>query len=254
MASGITTAFWSMTINNYDETDLAMVQNGYPDYMREIVYTIEKGKEGTPHIQAYVKLQRQQRLSFVKKLFPRGHFKPLTSDVYIANTKAYAQKLDGTAVSAAVHKFNDPTHTLESVIKRMVIKIIEDDSYQGLDLDVCKRFMEKEMVKEDYRYAKVFVSTTYSQMWKRFGHEMYENIFHTHTTHTHTDEKKSVAEGITDIDARSTQDEGRQEDYSCSGSEGTNSDCDQESASGSSVGSDEGSDDECSEQDTESEE
>ena len=39
--SDITTAFWGMTINNYDETDLALVQQGYPDYIRQIVYTLE---------------------------------------------------------------------------------------------------------------------------------------------------------------------------------------------------------------------
>lgn len=187
MASGITTAFWAMTINNYDDTDLAMVQNGYPDYMREIVHTLERGKDGTSHIQAYIKLQRQQRLSFVKKLFPRGHFTPLTSDVYILNTKKYAQKLDDTAMAAAVHKFNDPTHTLESVIKRMCIKIREDEQLmEQPDLDVCKIYIEKQMVKEDYRYAKIFVSSTYSQMWKKFGYEMFENIINTHT-HTHKD-------------------------------------------------------------------
>jgi len=58
------------------------------------------------------------------------------------------------------------------------------------------------MVMEDYKMAKIFVSSTYTSMWKKFGHEMYACIFekcqaehekscvekgHTHT-HTHTDE------------------------------------------------------------------
>lgn len=243
MASGITTAFWGMTINNYDDTDLAMVQNGYPDYMREIVYTLEKGEEGTPHIQAYIKLQRQQRLSFVKKLFPRGHFKPLTSDVYVSNTKRYAQKLDDTAVAAAVHKFNDPSHTLESVIKKMVVKMIENDDLQDMDLDVCKVMIEKEMVKEDYRYAKIFVSSTYSQMWKKFGHEMYENIFHTHTTHTHSQEKISRGDGITNAGENENEDNAS----SAAGSEGDCEDYeegDSEADEGCSQGSSDFSDEE----------
>ena len=71
----MTTAFWGFTINNYTDTDVALVQQGYPDYMRELVYTFEKGeKTGTPHIQGWLKLQRQQRASFVSKLFPRAHF------------------------------------------------------------------------------------------------------------------------------------------------------------------------------------
>lgn len=252
MASGITTAFWGMTINNYDETDLAMVQNGYPDYMREVVYTLEKGEEGTPHIQAYIKLQRQQRMSFVKKLFPRGHFKPLTSDVYVANTKRYAQKLDETAVAAAVHKFNDPTHTLESVIKRMVVKMIEDEELQDVDLDVCKTIVEKQMVREDYRYAKIFVSSTYSQMWKKFGHEMYENIFHTHTTHTHMVDKMSQEVDIPE-DAGKAQDDSEGKSESDDRQE---RDCDdnEEGETSEDEGYDEGSGDECSESDSQSEE
>lgn len=209
MASGITTAFWGMTINNYDETSLTLVQNGYPDYCREIVHTLEIGKEGTPHIQAWIKLQRQQRLSFVKKLFPRGHFKPLTSDEYIANTKVYAQKLDDTAASAAVHRFNDPLHTIESVIKKVVGRMLYDDPQKVPDhkrrseLDRARFAIEHEMVMDDYRFAKIFVSATYKQMWKHFGFAMFENLWqtfeHTHT-HTHTEEISSQSVDIPTID------------------------------------------------------
>lgn len=217
MASGITTAFWSMTINNYDETDLALVRNGYPDYCREIVHTTEVGAEGTPHIQAWVKLQRQQRLSFVKKLFPRGHFKPLTSDDYIHNTKAYAQKKDETTAGLSVHKFNDPMNTIESVMKKVIRRMYEDYA-EVEDIDVAQRYVQKQMVKEDYKYAKIFVSSTYKLMWREYGHEMYECLFsqfekeseenngHTHT-HTHSDEKFSRAEGITNEDASTVQDD-----------------------------------------------
>lgn len=177
MASGITTAFWGMTINNYDESDLALVQNGYADYCREIVHTLEEGSEGTPHIQAWIKLQRQQRLSFVKKLFPRGHFKPLTSDEYIQNTKVYAQKSDDTTRSASVHRFNDPLNTIESVIRKVVEEMIETRGEDDEDIDVSRRYVEKYMVRDDYKLAKIFVSQTYKQMWKQFGNEMYSNLF-----------------------------------------------------------------------------
>lgn len=73
--------------------------------------------------------------------------------------------------------------------------------------------------------AKIFVSATYKQMWKQFGHDMYQDIFHqrqsklleeelsrrksledTHT-HTHDDEKFSRRGGITsDAEADSQQD------------------------------------------------
>lgn len=259
MASGITTAFWGMTINNYDETDLALVQNGYPDYCREIIHTLEKGEEGTPHIQAWVKLQRQQRLSFVRKLFPRGHFKPLTSDEYIANTKKYAQKLDETAASAAVHRFNDPLHTIESVIRKVVGRMLYGDPEE--DVVDHKRYsqlqrkrleIEFEMVSEDFRYAKIFVSATYKQMWKQFGTAMFESVWkemeHTHT-HTHSDEKFSRGGGITD----DGEDEGTHDETDSEGS-GEESEDYEDGETGEDEGFTEGSGDECSESDSESQE
>lgn len=210
MACIETTAFWGMVINNYDETDLAMVQNGYPDHMRELIFTFEKGEQGTPHIQAWIKLQRQQRLSFVKRLFPRGNFKPLKNDEYVLNAKRYAQKLDTTAQSAAIHRFTDPIHTIESVIKRLVLKNIEERiEMEWNDLKSVRLITEREMVLEDFRLAKIFVSSSYKQMWDNFGKEMWQNIRHTHT-HTHSDEIISVAEGITE-DARANSQEDNEE-------------------------------------------
>lgn len=193
--NGVTTAFWSMTINNFDETDLALVQNGYPDHCREIVHTIEKGEEGTPHIQAWVKLQRQQRLSFMKKLFPRGHFKALMSDEYIANTKRYAQKLDETAAAAAVHRFNDPMKTIETVMRKVIDRMM--DEYEDVeDLDRARKAAERDLVLEDYKFAKIFVSSTYKQMWKHFGHEMYECVFNQRHTHTHTHSDEILSQSV----------------------------------------------------------
>ena len=210
--SDVMTAFWSMTINNPDETSLALVQQGYPDYMRELVYTHEQGKEGTPHIQAWLKLQRQQRLSFVKKLFPRGHFKPLCSAEYIENTKRYAQKNDETTRSASVHQFHDPILTVESVVKRVALRVLNDTGprmrpkgFKPSDYDMLRRIVEREMVTEDYKYAKQFVSATYKSMWKQFAAEMIECMLNkqqqeeearvdipTHT-HTHTQGEKIIS-------------------------------------------------------------
>lgn len=206
--SDLTTAFWGMTINNYTDSDLALVQNGYPDHMREIIFTLEKGAEGTPHIQAWIKLRRQQRLSFVKKLFPRGSFKALCSAEYQQNAKLYAQKLDPTAQSAAVHRFGNDLHTIEGVVKKVINRLIESDR------PLVKRpFVEREMVEDDYTMAKVFVSATYKNMWRQFGEAMYECLVIQHLqreaektddelestlsteevdTHTHTHTEKVV--------------------------------------------------------------
>lgn len=265
--SDLTTAFWGMTINNYDETDLAMVQNGYPDHMRELVYTLEQGEEGTNHIQAYLKLKRQQRLSFVKKLFPRGHFKALCSAEYQQNTKVYAQKLDATARSPAVHKFQDPIHTIEGLVRKVILNMIEEYP-DVVELDEARRRVERDMVIDDYTMAKIFVSATYKQMWKQFGHNMYQCLFHqresqllqdelarrksledTHTQ-THTDEKFSVAGGIGD--AREEKQVRFEEEVLSTESEEDDEGDDYGSGSETEA-SDSSSDSECSEYSTESE-
>lgn len=232
MTATVTTAFWGMTINNYDETSLALVRNGYPDYCREIVHTLEEGKEGTPHIQAWIKLQRQQRLSFVKKLFPRGHFKPLTNAEYVENTKRYCQKDDETTQSAHVHVFNDPTGTVEALIPQVIERMWQHGD-ECWDREPLRLEVEREMVEENWRLAKIFVSAVYKQMWKQFGAELMTGVSrarHTHT-HTHSDEKFSQHVDIPTTDAseegevyedggRDASEEGdSQGDEDCSGSE-----------------------------------
>jgi len=248
--NGVTTAFWGLVINNYDETDLAMIQNGYPDHMRELVYTLEKGEQGTPHIQGYIKLQRQQRLSFVKKLFPRGNFKALTSDEYMRNAKAYAQKLDGTAQSPAIHTFNDPMNTIESVMKKVINHMINEYS-DCEDLLLARKASESDMVRGDYKFAKIFVSTVYTAMWKKFGHEMYQCVFIQHThTHTHKDELFSQEITIPTINA-AQGDTPSGSEYTEGSSEGEDfhSEDNEDSASETDEGSDEGSDDQFSSED-----
>lgn len=219
--SDITTAFWGMTINNYDETDLALVQQGYPDYIRQIVYTLEKGESGTPHIQAYLKLNRQQRLSYVKKLFPRGSFKALTSDEYKLNAQRYAQKLDKTAEAPAVitnNPFPDPVKELIEVIEdalRSFAPTNNPSDWRQIDWrrDLARwtDMVETIRVRERPSLAKFYVSSTYVKVWKHFGLSLLEYVCdqveksgHTHT-HTHGDEKFSRRGGITD-DQSSTQD------------------------------------------------
>jgi len=251
MTAQVTTAFWSVTINNYDDRDLAIVRNGYPDYCREIIHTLEEGKGGTPHIQAYVKLQRQQRISFLRKLFPGGHFRALTSAEYVENTKRYVQKDDETTRSAHVHVFHDPTGTIESVMKQVILNMRKDMSYEIYDNSLLlpyRKMVEKRMVEKDYRLAKIFVSAVYKSMWKEFGPAMYSCVVSaenedTHT-HTHTPEKNNLAEGVyndAEDDEVDSQESGSTQD-----TEGEDYEDDHSEAS---EGSDEGGSSCCSEED-----
>jgi len=252
MTANVTTAFWSMTINNPDERDLALVRNGYADYCRELIHTLEVGAEGTPHIQAWVKLQRQQRMSFMRKLFPGGHFKPLTSAEYVANTKMYAQKDDETTAGAHVHVFHDPTDTVESIVKKVGIRILEETDDKHISIKRLR--VQKAMVEEDYRAAKMFVSATYKAMWDKYEKEIVaclcKKLADTHT-HTHTDEESSSVVDIPTWDGE--EGEGLEGGSGEGGSEVSEGDDYEDGASEASEGSDESGSDESDEEDDSSE-
>lgn len=113
-----TATFWALTINNPDENDYAIIRQGYPDYVRSLIHTTEVGQDGTPHIQGWMKLQRQQRLSFVKKLFPRAHFTPLTQAEHELNTRRYVQKEDETTAGAHTQTHNTPIPDAVTVLEK----------------------------------------------------------------------------------------------------------------------------------------
>jgi len=262
--SDLTTAFWGMTINNYDETDLALVQQGYPDHIRQIVYTLERGEEGTPHIQAFIKLNRQQRLSYVKKLFPRGSFKALLAEEYKLNAQRYAQKLDKTAESPAVinnNPFPDPVVELLTVIEEAFSSpevnvhyhdrphLWRDGQPTHETLLQWLSQVEFNRVRRTPRLVKFYVSPTYRAVKKEFLIPLKAHFFDTHT-HTHTQEKLSHAEDITDA--------GEDEEVSeVSGGEeveqGEDDEGDFDSSGSESEASDESDDSGCSESDAESE-
>jgi len=186
--SNATHTHWGMVINNYTETDLALVQQGYPDHIRQFIYTLERGEQGTPHIQAFIKMKRDCRLSHMKKLFPTGHFNFLDSSEYRLNAQRYAQKLDDTAETGATITNGDPLHTVEGTIRTIINRMIEN--YATIrDLQRQRRIAEEEAVMADYTMAKVFVSATYQAMWKHWGITMFRSLLdkvHEADTHTHT--------------------------------------------------------------------
>lgn len=251
--SDITTAFWGMVINNYDETDLALVQQGYPDHVRKIVYTLERGESGTPHIQAYVRLFRQQRLSYVKKLFPRGNFKALTSDEYKLNAERYAQKQDKTAESPSViinNPFPDPVKELVSVIEEAFSSPDCNEYYhhrphiwaeaqprKSTLLDWLAK-IEFRRVRKTPSLAKFYVSPLYRKVKAEYLDALKAHVFDLHKvedthTHTHTDEKFSHAEDITN---GSGEDDEEFEEFE---SEGEDDEGDEDSESEASEGYDE---------------
>jgi len=192
-------------VNNPDENDYTLVRNSYPDYIRTLVWTTEVGKEGTEHIQAYVKLNRQQRMSFIKKLFPKGHFKSITKDEYDINTQRYAQKEDDTTAGLHHISHNDPIPSVDSVLRQICEAIPEEhlECYRhdhrhflnGAHPSPCEcnypdewdwevqiqkpcmkkhiKTLERELVLANPRVAKLLVSPTYTKLKKEWLTEIF---------------------------------------------------------------------------------
>jgi len=116
---------WSMTINNPSEEMMVLVRNPNQDYIRQLIWTAEEGEEGTPHIQAYLRLIKQQRMSFVKKLFPSGHFQPCSAAEYTRNCIDYAQKEDDTTVGAHVNTLADTIADPVYLLNRLIRTILD---------------------------------------------------------------------------------------------------------------------------------
>lgn len=190
--------YWSVTVNNPDENDYLIVRNPNPKYIREMVWTPEVGAEGTPHIQAWVRLQRNQSLAFVKKLYPRAHIKPTDKDMYNENSHQYAQKNDDTTAGNHHITLNDPLPANDTVLYQVLeraaeraITITNPDlgnmwhkygpqvfhmtelTLKKLDTD----FIEREMIMERSGMEKLFVSPVYEKMKHKYWREILFRIY-----------------------------------------------------------------------------
>jgi len=186
--------YWRMTINNPDERDYALVRQGYPDDIRKIIWTPEEGENGTPHIQAFIRLQRNQTLTFVKKLYPKAHFKPCSKDDHIHATHDYAQKNDTTTAGLHHIVINDPQRDVLGAIEDILelwfvwqwreryaqemftmaqtMRDVQETGIEWICQDVARRrrALENEYVERvNIRHSYLILSPSYERMWERFG-------------------------------------------------------------------------------------
>jgi len=186
---------WSMTINNPDENDWVLVRRTNGDFIREICHQLEAGeKEETPHIQAYLKLNKQQRLSYVKKLFPRGNFKAITNDEYKQRCLDYVQKQDDTRQEGlTIHTYNEGIPDVIAFLRKIVQDSVPNyDPTKDYNPDYADDWMDlyfrpRELLREidDQErlavvkrpsVAKLLVSPTYTRVKKLYLREIVENI------------------------------------------------------------------------------
>lgn len=127
MATSKKFTFWGYTLNNYTEAELVLVRSP-PEWVKEHVYTLEKGKEeGTPHVQGFLRLVKDQRMSFLKNYFlKRASWRPLVGDEYRENMRAYVQKQDETAASATHQVRNTDPLVYPAMIPEMLVREVYD--------------------------------------------------------------------------------------------------------------------------------
>jgi len=229
--------YWSVTINNPEENDYLIMRNPNSKYVRALVWTPEVGAEGTEHIQAWVRLQRNQSLAFVKKLYPRSHLKHCDKDAYNENCYQYAQKNDETTAGNHHIELNDPLPAVDSILYKVLDKAWDDMLESNKDLaersvadkgiyDVIQAItlkrlytdsVEREMIMERSGLEKIFVSPAYEKMKTKYWREILYRLKHNKDASTEGDEAShSSKSGRSEVysdheESKSTSDEGSSE-------------------------------------------
>jgi len=243
---------WSMTLNNPDENEMIMIKNPNPEYIRQLIWTPEVGEEGTPHVQAYIKLMKQQRLSFVKKLYPRGHFKSITADDYKRNCRDYAQKDDKTTIGSHVITYNEQIPDVVQFLRKMLEEASGCDPTNDNQPDTPEAWLanwyrpneilqrcgeaERRAVAIRPSVAKLLVSPTYTRVKKLYMREIIENIVHA-LYYINADDNEGEGTGESDLQQTVS--------FDCASSEEEDSEEDCETDEGSDASGSEDSEGEC---------
>lgn len=181
--------YWSMTINNPTDADMVLVRNPNEKYIRQFIWTPEQGESGTPHVQAYIRLHRNQPVSFVSKLYPRASLKGCSSDEHEFNVSNYAQKDDPTTRGPHTNTLFDPLPSADTLLVKVLSQVWEDpdflkqvDNPDDIPIKLVSKYkdlVERRFVSEKPMYMKVFVSPVYERCFNKFYHEIFSHLMNT---------------------------------------------------------------------------
>jgi len=183
--------YWSVTLNNPTAQDYLIARNPNEKYVRQFVWTPEEGKSGTPHIQGWLRCQRNMTRTAVSKLYPGAHLKPCDKDEYNERVHQYAQKDDPTTRGPHMITINDPLPSVERMLPeiyqyslegwigdhkgRAKLTLAENlENFSYIDVKGWRATAESCLVRErGPLYAKVFVSPVFEKLIKKFGEELF---------------------------------------------------------------------------------
>jgi len=225
-----TATYWAYTLNNPDDNETQLVHCLYERCTHAIktnVFQHETGESGTPHFQGLLQLQKQQRMSFVKKLLPRAHWTPMTKAEHTQNMKSYVQKRDETSVGTTTHQqSNPPLLDALALLRKMCRESIEADGtilsheewlmkdygdgttwkdYEKYCLDAYEhdnghwihftRHLKQDelsLVEDDPNNAKIFITPAYKALKKDYLEQIYKHERLKLYTPENADEHESI--------------------------------------------------------------
>lgn len=176
---------WSITINNPTEEDHAATQNvvGWKDFI-EFKGQVEKGEEGTEHIQGML-ITKSTKFSAVKKHFPRAHIEIAKNKValskYVEKEETRVAELQGAKVATVVnlntmivplfqtHNLTKDKENVEDMIEvwEKEFNIGDDDRAGMLLLDMCvEDLINADYYGIEYIGANPSIRATWKKYWK----------------------------------------------------------------------------------------
>lgn len=172
------------TLNNYTDADITLLDDLPTNYM---VYGKEVGESGTPHLQGYIELSNQLRLSTIKKSMPRAHLEKRKGTP--AQAADYCKK-DGDFVETGTisnpGKRTDLLHVMHAIKKkRKFIEIAEEfPNTVAKHLKFFDRY-QLELNRQDNKFQPVDVIVLYGAAGTgktRKAYDIDPNLYHTTST------------------------------------------------------------------------
>lgn len=96
---------WCFTLNNPTEEEIRTLREklGDPEVCRYACFQRETGASGTHHLQGYLELRRNGRLTAVRRVHPRAHYEPRRGSRDQA--RDYCRKTDETVIANSFEEF-----------------------------------------------------------------------------------------------------------------------------------------------------
>lgn len=164
---------YSFTINNYSDEDIQVVEDLAKD-AQYLVYGLEVGKQGTPHIQGFVYFQFCRSFKALKQVLPRAHIEQCKASV-LANAD-YCKK-EGNFKEFGTRPRQGARVDLSSIVEHGSLRTLcsSDASYQAI------RMLEKRLtyleVERDFKPFVVWFYGGTGVGKSRSVHECFPRVF-----------------------------------------------------------------------------